>query len=240
MDKKEKKTGGKILLDDILNTMDFKAVVDKTDGTIRLIDLQGAYLGGSSSYSGFRSAEEVLDRLDPEINDYYITLLTEDMENSGIDTDNADTWEKLVRLADEKMPHDYVNDSFFKEIKAIVCFPESIQLPSGVIKKSVSPAEEERNVLNAVQDELKRQNMGDTEAFSAVRIENAFSVAPEYKIAAKNRNDGTFTVWRSFSTDSGLNFGQYGLSFQEAAALMQPANKKREKKRPAADIQLER
>lgn len=116
---------------DMLDTMDFS--LDKQeDGSYRLADEQGAYLGGAESYEGFEgnSADAIVERLDTCLNDYYFN----DLENAadwdlGLDFSQPDApaaAEDWVRFMDknegfkETYRHEY-------EVMKLISSPEALK-----------------------------------------------------------------------------------------------------------------
>ncbi len=66
---------------EMLDVIEFK--LEKADDSYCLTDLQGANLAGIES-DRFKTAAEIIERLDVYINDYYLSDLEDEAENYGL------------------------------------------------------------------------------------------------------------------------------------------------------------
>lgn len=118
------------VLCEMLETMDFS--LDKQiDGNYCLEDEQEGYLGGIDSYRNFTNADEIIDRLDNFLNDYYFADLEEAAEEDfGIDFSKTDvpiTAEDWTAFLDE---HEDFKKSYFHEyeVMKLISSPEILEL----------------------------------------------------------------------------------------------------------------
>jgi hypothetical protein len=98
-------------MEELLLNLDFELEVNE-DGTLSLIDLQRAYLGGIGDET-FNNYAEVLQRLDMYAHDYWVYPLWEALHDEyGEPFDSQwneqdNTWEELIQVARDLGCGDY-------------------------------------------------------------------------------------------------------------------------------------
>lgn len=103
------------LFDDFISTTDFK-LVKYSDG-FGLVDLQGANLGDIEE-DRFETAEDVFDRMDIYINDYYLNDICELLHDRDIEATWPFTCEDYLKNAKYLLP-EYPWDF---EILDMICY----------------------------------------------------------------------------------------------------------------------
>lgn len=90
-----------ILFGEFLSVTEFK-LVKYTDG-FGLVDLQGANLGDIEG-DRFKTAEDIIDRMDVYINDYFLNDIDELLDEKNIEVDWPFTCDAYLEHANELLP----------------------------------------------------------------------------------------------------------------------------------------
>ena len=106
------------LFDEFLALTDFKLI--KYEDGFGVIDLQGADLGDISE-DRFESAEEILDRMDIYINDYFLNDIDDLLGEKGIKVIWDSTCEEYLKHAKELLPE----EKFSFDMLDMICYHSS-------------------------------------------------------------------------------------------------------------------
>ena len=116
------------LFDEFLDLIEFRLIKHQENWSV--IDLQGANLGDIES-DRFNNAEQIFDRLDIYINDYFITDIEECLEADGFEIPEWTTYIDLIKYArplipDNKWEMDVIDMicNHFNEINLNNCYYE--------------------------------------------------------------------------------------------------------------------
>ena len=110
-------------LTEFLNYFDFD--YEKDNDNYRLIDLQGAYLGGIRN-DRFNSIEDIVERLTTYYHDYIYSDITDEMMVPGADVYEGDEYYPDI-LKWLKENNDYGPDNYYTKLVECIVNPELLE-----------------------------------------------------------------------------------------------------------------